>query len=681
MLQSGMAFEVTILRDAYGMAHVFADTEAGAAFGQGWAQAEDRLEAILRNIKQARGEMAEIDGADALERDVRTRAFRLAELAREGYETQISRGMREIIEAFCAGINRFQAAHPETRPAWAFDVLPEDVATFALFVNLFFASDPAERLPVSIMGGSNAFALAPQKTASGRGSIVSIDPHLPWHGFMRWHEAHLCGGALNVCGITFAGLPLIVAGHNGRVAWARTVNAPDLSDIYEERLVVENGVPVAYEYDGERRALTTREFAFRIRQADGSMAEQAQAISYTHHGPLLMPGAGKATTAYAIRKSGWGDLGLFDETYAQCVARTASEYRQSLKERRIVMFNHVFGDDAGQIGYIWAGRIPARPEGFDFRGPVPGWTPATEWGDPVPLEGLPQAMDAPQGFLQNCNDSPFVCGAGESLKPSADPADYPDWLAPDIRTLRGTRQTQLLKATRRVSVEEAMAITTDVLDLHAERELDALLEAARQARVSGADGALLAECVRMLSAWDRRLTADAKGAALFQTWLWDARINPVVGGFIERGLPPMARGEGAGVAVAALLDAGRSLHARGVPLDVAWGFMHRHRRGNVDLPMDGGGESLVPNSGTPGADGRMACVFGSSFRMLVELGNGDVRAWSVSPYGVRDDPTSPHYADQMPLAASRRYRRVPWSRDEVEREATARIRLPHPEPT
>jgi acyl-homoserine lactone acylase PvdQ len=132
-------------------------------------------------------------------------------------------------------------------------------------------------------------------------------------------------------------------------------------------------------------------------------------------------------------------------------------------------------------------------------------------------------------------------------------------------------------------------------------------------------------------------------------------------------------------ATRALLETARRLQAANVPLNVPWGVVHRHRRGAVNLPLDGGGESLAPNVGPLGSDNTITAVFGSSYRMLVELGNGPVRAWSCAPYGNSDDPASPHFADQMPLAAKREYRRVPFSRHEVEAEATSRKTLSWPE--
>ncbi len=676
------ADDATIVRDKFGVPHIFARSEAAGLYALGYAQAEDRLAALLRNYKQAKGELAELDGQDALPGDVETRAFRLHETAREKYAT-ISKESRADIEAFASGINRFQRDHPEKKPAWAWEVTPFDIVAFAQFVNLFFARDPFEQGPPASSAatpGSNGFVVAAKKLASGKGALVSLDPHLPFNGFLRWYEAHLVCGPLNVVGVNFAGLPLIAMGHNEHVAWANTVNLPDLADWYEIRLAGSEGAPTGYEYEGKTRPLIERAFTFRIRQPlGGALREEKRTVRYTHHGPLLLRDPlGKW---YARRKAGIGDLGLFDQTRAQCLARNVDDYRKAIAGRHVVLFNHLFADDKGRIGYVWGGRIPRRPAGHDFRAPVPGWTKETEWGDPIPFAELPQTADPPEGFLKNANDGPA------HATPNAPRKDFPAWLAPDMRTLRSDRLAALLSGDVRLTPNAAKAVATDTLDLQAEQQLPALLNAARteagKTDTPDADKTLLAGCARVLAAWDGKLTADARGAALFQLWLNHPLIASLVPpAFVPGNAPaasPVAR-LNPEAATRALRETAHRLRAANVPLDVPWGIVHRHRRGTVNLPLDGGGESLVPNVGPLGADGTITAVFGSSYRMLVELGNGPrPRAWSVAPYGNSDDPASPHFADQMPLAARREYRPVPFTRQEVEAEATSRKMLAWPE--
>ncbi|MBC8138364.1 MAG: penicillin acylase family protein, partial [Fibrella sp.] len=304
----------TIIRDAYGVPHVFADTEPGALYGFGYAQAQDRLAAMLGHYLASRGEAASVLGAGYLERDIAIRAFRLPETAAKRYG-ELSPELRAGIESFVEGINRFQSDHPEKCPAWAFAVSPTDVASLGLMYNLYFATDHFERSPATF--GSNGFAVAGQRTAFGN-AIVSIDPHLSIDGPLRWYEGHVCGGALNMYGVAFVGTPYMAMGTNGSIAWANTVNAPDLSDYYEVRLQQDAGKPPVYEYDGETRPCDVRTYSFSVRHGNGDIRTVNQTVVSTHHGPILREENGKR---YAIRKAGIGDVHVLTQVREQCLAQ------------------------------------------------------------------------------------------------------------------------------------------------------------------------------------------------------------------------------------------------------------------------------------------------------------------------------------------------------------------------
>lgn len=666
-------YTATILRDAYGVPHIFADTETAALYGFGYAQAEDRLGAMLGHYLASRGEAASILGASYLERDIAVRAFRLPETATKRYG-ELPAAVRTEIEAFAAGVNRFQADFPEKCPAWSFVVSPQDILSLGLMYNLYFATDHFERSPATF--GSNGFAVAGERTESGN-AIVSIDPHLPIEGALRWYEGHVNGGAINMYGVAFVGTPYMAMGTNGRIAWANTVNAPDLSDMYEIRLRQDAGKPPVYEYDGETRPCEVRTYSFSVRQGSGDIRTVNQTVVSTHHGPILKEENGKR---YAIRKAGIGDIHVLTQVREQCLAQNVDEYRSALAGCHIVMFNHLFGDNTGDIGYISAGSVPRRPDGYDFHAPVPGWTSATEWGNTLTIDELPQAIRPASGFVQNCNDNPGYCGADDMQV--APP--YPDFLAPDVRTLRGDRMRDILEGDTSslfdettLSPERAIQIATDCTDLNASREMPALIRLADNENGFSP----LREAADVLAGWNGLLHQNATGAALFQAWLLQPFVwtQLSVGTYLPanyKATAPLAE-QFPGECANALVNAAEWLRAYGYPLDVAWGELHRLRRGNVDLPCDGGLDSLVPNGGRLNeADGKTTVQFGSSFRSVVELASdGNPNIWACLPWGNSDDPASPHFADQLPLAARREYRQVPWTREAVAREVTAEVRL------
>jgi acyl-homoserine lactone acylase PvdQ len=652
----------TILRDAYGVPHISADSEANALYGFGYAQAEDRLATMLAHYLASRGEAASVLGAGYLERDIAVRAYRLPEIAAKRY-SELPAEVRREVEAFADGVNRYQADFPEKCPAWAFAVSPQDVLSLGLMYNLYFATDHFERSPSTF--GSNGFAVAGARTASGN-TIVSLDPHLPIEGALRWYEGHVNGGAIHMYGVAFVGTPYMAMGTNGRIAWANTVNAPDLSDMYEVRLRQKAGKPPVYEYDGGTRPCDVRTYSFSVRQGNGEVRTVNQTVVSTHHGPILKEENGKR---YAIRKAGIGDIHVLTQVRAQCLARNVDEYRDALSGCHIVMFNHLFGDHTGDIGYISAGSVPRRPDGYDFHAPVPGWLAATEWGDTLTIDELPQAIRPASGFVQNCNDNPGYCGADDMQVPPP----YPDFLAPNVRTLRGDHMRELLENQTTVTADTVKAVATDCTDLNARRERLALILLADEAR----GDARLREAADVLAGWNGSLNHDAVGAGLFQAWLLQPFVwtQLYVGTYLPSdysAVAPLAERYPEECAKA-LVDAAEWLRAYGYPLDVKWGELHRLRRGNVDLPCDGGLDSLVPNGGRMNeADGKTTVQFGSSFRSVIELlPDGNPHIWAGAPWGNSDDPSSPHFADQLPLAARREYRPVPWTREAVQREATA----------
>ena len=658
----------TIHRDEYGVPHIFADTEADALRGFGYAQAEDRLGTLLTHYLAARGAAASVLGAGYLERDIAVRAYRLPKHVAARYG-ELPPNVRAGVEAFADGVNRYQTDDPAKCPAWAFPVTPHDVVSLGLMFNLHFATDHFETAqndvpkagPASF--GSNAFAVAGTRTESGN-AIVSLDPHLPIDGVLRWYEARVKGGALDVYGVAFVGVPYIAMGTNGRVAWANTVNAPDLSDLYEIRLRTEPGSAPLYEYNDGLRPCDMQTYTFKVRGQN----DVAQTVLSTHYGPILRQENGKQ---YAVRKAGVGDVHALTQIRAQCLAQTVDEYRDALSGCHVVMFNHLFGDSTGAIGYVSAGNVPRRPPGYNFHAPVPGWTSATEWGDPLTMDELPQAIRPASGFLQNCNDSPAYCGADDMQVPPP----YPGWLAPDVRTLRGDHMREMLTDDA-LSLDRAKALATDCTDLNARRELLALLHLVPLPHADPRSE-LSCECSYALMRWlnpntlSAKLTADATGAALFQAWLKQPFVAAQlsVGGYLPANyasVAPLAE-RYPDECADALVDAAEWLRAYGYALDVLWGELHRLRRGTADLPCDGGLDSLVPNGGRlDEATGKTYVQFGSSFRAVIELHpDGDPEIWACLPWGNSDDPASPHYADQLPLAARREYRRIPWTREAV----------------
>src|SRR5437868_3006417 len=264
--------EVTLYRDDYGIPHIFAANIEAAAFAVGYAQAEDRLEDLLKDYRLASGTMAEAFGPSYYSHDLIQHMVRHAEVAREKYQ-EISPEVRAIIEAFQAGIKAFMHEHPEQVPAWAQEIHPWDVV--ALSRQMLYAwvvSQVATKLAMSGIRlqlppyrGSNAMLIAAKRSAMGA-PIAIIDPHLSWYDEYRFYPLRIYAGDFKAAGVAALGLPLPFLGHNLYCSVAMTTGGPDCADAFEEELNPEN--PRQYLYDGKWRDMQVRTERIAVRSGD-----------------------------------------------------------------------------------------------------------------------------------------------------------------------------------------------------------------------------------------------------------------------------------------------------------------------------------------------------------------------------------------------------------------------------
>src|SRR5579871_5329364 len=253
------AEKIQILRDEFGVPHIFAATAEGAAFGSGYAQAEDRLEELLRNYRKAEGTMSEAFGKDWIFHDYRQRVWRHRAVAEQHYR-ELDPKLRAICEAYQAGIRKFMQEHPEQVPAWAPKLEPWQVIALGRYIIWGWPEGEAggDLLRAGIQPdpvayhGSNEMLLAPSRTAM-RAPIAVVDPHLSWYGEFRFYEMRIYGGELEFSGAAILGLPFPSLGHNRYLSVAMTTGGPDTADAYEEE--VRDG---KYRFQDEWRPLVVR---------------------------------------------------------------------------------------------------------------------------------------------------------------------------------------------------------------------------------------------------------------------------------------------------------------------------------------------------------------------------------------------------------------------------------------
>ena len=650
------AEKIRILRDEFGVPHIFAATPVGAAFGSGYAQAEDRLEELLRNYRKAEGTMSEVFGESWFRHDYRQRLWRHRRVAEEHYK-ELSPETRTVIEAFQAGVKQFMAEHPAQVPAWAPKLEPWQVVALGRYIIWCWPEGEAggdlvhagiQPDPIAYHG-SNEWLIAPGRTAM-HAPIALIDPHLTWYGEFRFYEMRIYGGELAYSGAAIVGVPFPTLGHSRYISIAMTTGGPDTSDAYEEE--IQNG---KYLFQGKWRPIQSWTEKIGVKVGD-KVDWKPVTIEFTHHGPIVARKNGKA---YTLAIPYADEFQLMEESWAMVTAHNLAEMKKALAMRQYMAQNIMVGTVDGDIYYVRNGRVPIRPAACDSSKPMPG-TGACEWQGIHPFEDLVQIENPPQGYMQNCNISPWVMMRDSPLVPEKFAA-HPYLYNADRTPAHQRAATVLdeLAAAKDVTIEKAMdiAFSTKVY------EADLWQERIRKAEVSSDFG-------RMILDWNRRSDADSPGALAY--YLFKMALGPR-GKAVE---PPADLTDDD--VRAALVRAEQQLQSD-FPPGAAYGTLFRvGREGSArNWPVSGGTLPQVAMS-TPRAvifekkDKIMLGHGGQTSTQIVIL-TKPPQSWMVIPLGESDHPDSPHFDDQAEKLFSRAIAKPTYflRRNELEKHVTA----------
>jgi acyl-homoserine lactone acylase PvdQ len=642
------AADIILYRDRYGVPSIEAANLADAVYGLGYAMAQDNAEQMARNFKQARGRLAEVDGKGQLTIDGFIRALGIEEMAQRKAQT-LSGATRDLLQSFCDGANRALIEQKGHLPDWVEPFTPTDVLAMAQLINAAFplSEIAGELMPSS---GSNQFAVSAKRSATGH-AILSADPHLLWSGIFAWYEFALYTKEFHFRGVTLAGLPFGSMGHTDKVAWCMTNNSPRLYDFFLVKTNPNNAKQ--YSYHGQWRDFEDVMLELRYRE-DGQLKTQTQRVRRTAWGPMapLRP--------FAVRLSMLDSWAQLEQTLQMARAQDAKQLRDALRPQGLSMWNIVYADTKGSIGYQYNARVPRRDESFDWTKPVPGDDPKTQWGPLWTQDELPHVENPKSGLLVNCNTAPWLTPLGNEIPEGK----WPHYVTSYGHTTRYDRLSTLLEKDDHITVEAAKRYATDTLVPYGLNTVRALYRTAMQAKTNGLDDPDVKAALDVLNAWDGRADLNTKGCGLYLYWFRGGNKESVA--LAEKA----GRGEAwseteAASALALLKMAAQEMRQQHGRLDVPWGELHVSQRGDKTAPVTGFAyifgygwdktATVTPNFGSF-KDGRIVCSGGSSFRMIVHLDPKGVQSWSLLPYGDSQNPQSPHYADQMALFGRGEYK-------------------------
>ncbi len=637
---------VTIYRDKWGVAHAHGRSDADAVFGSTYAYAEDRFAQMEPYYYGALGRRAEADGEEAANWDIFVRSLEVETLSKAEYAGE-SAANRAIAEAVADALNFFLHTHPNVKPKvitrfepWhafafyrAFGINPDAVGVnLRELAAITLPAKPEEP------DGSNMWTVSPSKSASGR-AMIFLNPHTP---LLPVYELHLISDAgWNVTGMNaYSNTVVPVMGHNASLAWALTVNQPDIADVYEETFD-DPANPLAYRYGtGHRNAVEWRD-SIRVRAADGSLTTRVVTLRKTHRGPILAARNGKHI---AVRFAGLERGGLLQQWYEMGKAHTLADFQRAVARRALTFHNVMYADTAGNIFYIYNGAVPRRSTKFDWTKPLDGSDPATDWQGYHEIADLPQLLNPATGWMQNTNTTPFhATSAG-----NPDSTKYPTYMVTEGDNARARASRRLLSMPQKFSFDDWKRMAFDTYYLVAEEQIPGLVAEWRSLGATDAPRAEhLADMVQGLERWDRRATVDSPEATWFV--LWRERTQRI-------------RGDSALGRIMALEQVRDQLLRDFGSVRVPWGDINRLQRTDAAQPFsderlsppvpgaNGGtvGSIFSFGSATPAGAKRRYGTGGSGYVAVIEM-TPTPRALTIVPFGQSGDPSSPHYFDQAPL--------------------------------
>jgi acyl-homoserine lactone acylase PvdQ len=689
-----IAERVEIIRDDFGVPHVFAKTDADAVFGMLYAQCEDDFNRVEQNYIWAIGRLAEVEGKSALYSDVRARLFMTQEEAEEAYENS-PKWLRDLCDAFADGINYYLLTHPEVEPRLLTHFEPwmpfyfsegsiggdiERISTAKLKamyegeVQKGVAQVETQIQEQELLSlydepaGSNGIALNGSMTASGNAMLL-INPHTSF--FFRGEMHVVSEEGLNAYGAVTWGQFFIYQGFNEKTGWMHTSTYTDVIDEYiETTRSTQTGKE--YRYGNEWRPIDSLKQSFTI-QTDQGLQEKTMTLYRTHHGPITHEIEGQLTATAMM----WSPAKALEQSFTRTKQSNYEGFRAMMDIKTNSSNNTVYADADQNIAYWHGNFIPQRDTQFDFSKPVDGSDPNTDWKGLHEVSEHITLLNPATNWLQNCNSTPFTAAGPESPKPE----DYPYYMSTAPENFRGVHALNLLQQPNRHTLESLIELAYDTHLPAFEALLPGLVNAydrSPQPQIS--------EEIELLRTWDYRTSKTSKAMTLahfYATELYQRAPRP-------QGFSPMEL----------LTYWGSDQDLGGIRLEVfntvvtqfqedfgtsqiEWAEVNRYQR--LDGAIRQAFNDNLPSVGIGHASGRWGALAaygarysnntkkiygtrGNSFVAVVEFGE-KVRAKSLLAGGQSGDPKSRHFDDQVELYAEGLFKEVPYYRDDVLKRA------------
>lgn len=657
---------IDIIRDKWGVPHIYGPTDAAASYGLAWASAEDNFHLMQENILPVKGRLAEVQGKGGAIKDVFAHLIDVHTVVDSKYDDDISSEFKKILEAYAAGINSYAIHHPdEVLLKGVFPIDPKDILK-AYMLSMTFMTHVHFDIGKIIKGyitrdeiefgtGSNGFAVNNSKTKDGK-TYLAINSHQPLEGPFAWYEAHLNSDeGLNILGANFPGGVSMLIGTNENLGWGHTLNYPDFDDVY--KLTIHPKEKLKYKFDGKWEVLNERKFRFKVKVGFLKIPI-TKTYYWSKYGPTIKTKNG----TYSIRFASNMDIRSAEQWFRMNKASNFDEFKEALKMQALSGINIVYADKEHNIYYLCNGLLPYRNPNYNWKKVLPGDTSSTLWEKKFyPLDKLPQVLNPKSGYVFNTNNTPFNATQKED---NLNPQSYdPTMGFQKEDNNRSLRFQHLIANYEKLDYNDFLDIKYDNSMMKPAfnnylQDIEILFQLDPEKYPK------IARSIGMLKNWDRKTDIKNKTASLVVL-----SINYVVEKLKEQGLLPAKVNVGSDLYAEAVQASQKRLEKQFSTLQVPLGDLQRHSRGEVSYPMAGALDVLAAMSSSDHKKGLLKTRSGESYIELVKYSKDLVEIQSVMPYGASSKAGSPHYTDQMEMFTTQKTKKMTLDKEVIYKEA------------
>ena len=669
-------YSAQITRDIYGVPHVHGVTDADAAFGLAYAQAEDDITNILATISLARAQSGLKRGRDGAIADYLIKALGIRELVEERYEQDLSPEVKAVIEGFVAGLNYWLSINLDKNTKEYYPVNKIDLISSFAIQNIFFAQiDNAIQELMSmpkavksaeldkggeslafanLVAGSNAFALNSNKTSDGKTRLI-INSHQPLEGPVAWYEAHISSDeGWNMMGGLFPGAPFIFVGFNENLGWGMTVNQPDLTDSYKLKINPKNDNQ--YLLDGNWENFTVKKIKLPVKIFGPIKWTFKREAKYSKHGLVLETDSG----SYALKFAGMNEIRQVDQWFRMNKANNKNEWIEAMKMRAIISFNAVYADNQDNIMLLHNTAGPIRDENYDWSKPVDGTNSSLIWDEVTPFEEIPILINPKSGWIVSANQDPFRASA---MKDNLKRSDYSPTLGIETKmTNRAYRVIEIFDNDKKFSESDLLNAKFDNTYSIQSRSVKYLYEVLEE---DFKDQKLL-QAQKLLREWNLKTDFNNRGAALGVCVLSEEWRS-----FMNRVEAPDSK--------EIFRECIKKLENSFGRIDPMWSEVNFLVRGDSAFPVQGGPDTLRAIYGRLQVDGTLKAAAGDGLVIALtwDPSSGELASKSIHQYGsATQDTTSPHYDDQMKIFVDEKMKQTFFDKNELRNNTKSIITVP-----